>query len=175
MKEKEGARSEEPNYILTRLGLIASGGSLNVKSNLHHNFKINKVGEIHECSCEQLRQEVSFLKNCLRNYEVENKSIQPSKNDEIKRLFAEPNIKVVVNSYEILVPMKKDMIKVLPNNFNYAFERSVLLRRQALKNLKIKCTLIKTFDEPISASWLAPVDGAFIKSSRLYLAFFVTK
>ena len=50
--EREGACPEKSNYILTRLGPIASGGSLNVESNLHHNFKINNVREIHKCSCE---------------------------------------------------------------------------------------------------------------------------
>ena len=64
-----------------------------MESNLHHNFKINKVEEIHECSCEQLKQEVSFLKDCLRDHEIEDELIQPSKNDEITRLLVEPNIK----------------------------------------------------------------------------------
>ena len=67
LEEREGACPEEPNYVLTRLGAIASSGSLNVEPNLHHNFRINKVGEIHECSCEQLKQEVLFLKDCLGN------------------------------------------------------------------------------------------------------------
>ena len=34
---------------------------------------------------DQLKQEVSFLKDCLRNYEVEDESIQPLKNDKITR------------------------------------------------------------------------------------------
>ena len=34
--------------------------------------------------------------------------------------------------------MKKDVIKVWPNNFKYALERIALLRRQALKNSKMK-------------------------------------
>ena len=103
LEEREGARPEESNYVLTRLGPIASGESLNVESSLHHNFKINKVEEIHKCSCEQLKQEVSFLKHCLRNYEIKDELIQPSKNDEITRLLVEPNIKVIDNRYEIPV------------------------------------------------------------------------
>ena len=166
MEEREGARPEEPNYVLTKLGPIASGGSLNIKPNLHHNFKINKVGEIHDCSCEQLKQEVSFFKDCLRNYEIEDELIQPSKNDKITCLLVEPNIKVINNRYEILVPMKKDVINVLPNNFNYALKCTTLLCRQALKkNSKMKCTLIETFDELISASWLAPADNALKRNS----------
>ena len=39
--------------------------------------------------------------------------------------------------------MKKDVIDVLPNNFHNALERTALLRRQALKNSKMKCTLIE--------------------------------
>ena len=90
-------------------------------------------------------------------------------------LLVELNIKVIDNRYEIPVPMKKDMINVLPNNFNFALERTALLRRQALKNSKMKCTLIETFDELISAGWLAPVDNALKKNSFWYLPFFLTK
>ena len=91
---------------------------MNAKSNLHYNFKINKVGEIHECSCEELKQKVSFLKDCLHNYEVEDESIQLLKNDEITCLLVEPTIKVVDNHYKILIPMKKDVIDIFPNTFN---------------------------------------------------------
>ena len=98
MEEREGACSEEQNYVLTRLNPIASGGSLKVESNLRHNFKIKKVEEIHKCSCEQLKQEVSFLKDCLSNYEIEDELIQPSKNDKITCLLVEPNI--IDNSYK---------------------------------------------------------------------------
>ena len=83
------------------------------------------MGEIHERSCEQLKQEVSFLKDCLRNYEVKDESIQPPTN-EITCLLVEPNIKVVDNRYEFPVPMKKDVINVLPNNFNYALELCII-------------------------------------------------
>ena len=71
--------------------------------------------------------------------------------------------------------MKKDVINVLPNNFNHALERTALLRRQALKNSKMKCTLFETFDELISADWLAPVDNALKKNSCRYLPSFLTK
>ena len=71
--------------------------------------------------------------------------------------------------------MKKDVIKVLPNNFNYTLEYTALLRCQALKNSKMKCTLIETFDEMISAGWLAPVDNALKKNFCWYLPFFLTK
>ena len=171
LEEREGARPEKSNYVLTRLGPIASGGSLNVESNLHHNFKINNVEKIYDCSCEQLKQEVSFLKNCLRDYEIEDELIQPSKNDEITRLLVEPNVKVVNNRYKIPVPMKKDVINVMPNNFNYGLERTALLRRQGLKNSKMKCTLIETFDKLISTGWLAAVDNVLKKNSCWYLPF----
>ena len=71
--------------------------------------------------------------------------------------------------------MKKDVISVLPDNFNHALERTALLRRQALKNSKMKRTLIETFDELISAGWLAPVGNALKRNSCWYLPFFVTK
>ena len=101
---------------------------------MHHNFKINKVKEIYDFSCEQLKQEVSFLKDCLLNFEIEDKLIQLSKNNEITRMLVEPKIKIVDNRYEIPVPMKKDVIAVLPYNFNYALERTASLHREALKN-----------------------------------------
>ena len=63
----------------------------------------------------------------------------------------------------------------MPNNFNYALKRTALLRRQALKNPKIKSTLIETFDKLISAGWWASVGSTLIKSSCWYLPFFVTK
>ena len=71
--------------------------------------------------------------------------------------------------------MKKDVINVMPNNFNYALERIALLRCQALKNSIMKCNLIETFDELISAGWLAPVDNALKKNSCWYLPFSLTK
>ena len=109
------------------------------------------------------------------SYEVEDESIQPAKIREITRLLVEPNISIVDNRYEIPVPMKKLVTDVSPNNFNYALECTVLLRRQALKNSKMKCTLIETFDELISAGWLAPVGNALKKNSYWYFPFFVIK
>ena len=53
--------------------------------------------------------------------------------------------------------MKKDVIDILPNNYNYVLERTALLRRQALKNSKIKRTLLETFGELIYTGWLTPV------------------
>ena len=54
-----------------------------------------------------------------RSYEVEDELIQPSHNGQITRLLVEPNIKVIDNRYEIPVPMKKDVINVLPGNFYF--------------------------------------------------------
>ena len=142
---------------------------------MHRNFRINKVGKISECSCEQLKREVLFLKNCLRNCEVENELIQPSKNVEIIRPLIESNIKVIDNYYEISVVMMEDVINILPYNFNYASEHIALLRSQALKKSKMKRTSIKTFSELISAGWLAHIASALIKNSCSYLPFFITK
>ena len=53
--------------------------------------------------------------------------------------------------------------------FNYVLKPAALLRSQALKNLKMKRTLIKTFDQLISAGWLAPVDNelfAFVTKQK---------
>ena len=41
LEEREGAHPEEPNYVLTRLGPVASGGTVPVESNFFASFRVN--------------------------------------------------------------------------------------------------------------------------------------
>ena len=75
------------------------------------------------------------------------------------------NIKVVNNLYEIPVAVKIDMVDILANDSIYALALTASLRRQVLKNSKIKRALIETFVKLISAGWLAPADSTLIKNS----------
>ena len=102
VEEREGIRPEDPNYVLTRLGPIASDGR-NCSERKLHTLKVNL-----ECcnknDCIKLRQEVSALREQLRRYILEDEEIQVSASDEIARELVEPNVNVVNNRYEIPVP-----------------------------------------------------------------------
>ena len=85
LEEREGIRPEDPNYVLTRLGPIASGGCVdgrNCSERKLHTLKFNL-----ECcnknDCVKLRQEVSALRKQLRRYILEDEEIQVSTSDEI--------------------------------------------------------------------------------------------
>ena len=80
---------------------------------------------------------------------------------------------VVNGRYEIPVPLKMDIAKKLSNNFANACDRTVSLRRSALKNPELKRTLISTFQELTSAGWLVPI-GEDSSESRSCFLFFVT-
>ena len=111
--------------------------------------KINEVNSIQfkkkescklnlECcnknDCVKLRQDVSALREQLRRYILEDEEIQVSTSDEITRELVEPNVNVVNNRCEIPVPLKVDVVQALPNNYAYALDRNLLLRKSVLKN-----------------------------------------
>ena len=141
-EEREGIRPKDPNYVLTRLGTIASGGCVDGHKCSERKFQTLKVNL--ECcnknDCVKLRQEVSALREQLRRYILEDKEIQVSTSNEITRELVEPNVNVVNNRYEIPVPFKVDVVKALPNNYAYALNHNFLLRKSALKNNSVKKT-----------------------------------
>ena len=107
LEEREGIRPEDPNYVLTHLGPIASGDCVdgrNCSERKLHTLKVNL-----ECcnknDCVKLRQEVSALPEQLRRYILEDEEIQVSTSDEITQELVEPNVNVVNNRYEIPVPL----------------------------------------------------------------------
>ena len=177
LEEREVIRPEDPNYVLTRLGPIASGGCVdgrNCSKRKLHTLKVNL-----ECcnknDCVKLRQEVSALREQLRHYILEDEEIQASTSDEITRKLVELNMNVVNNRYKIPVPLKVDVVKALPNNYANALDHNFLLQKSALKNNSVKKTLIDTFHEIISNEWLVPVDSNPLCKPCYYLPFFVTK
>ena len=101
------------------------------------------------CECEQLKQEIAGLKESLRNYEIEDKVMQPSMNDAISRQMVESNVKVINGRYKIPVPIKMDVVTNLSDNYVCAVKRTTNLRQNALKNVKLKDILEETFQEMI--------------------------
>ena len=177
LEKCEGIRPEDPNYVLTRLDPIASGGCGDGRKCSKRKLQTLKVNL--ECcnknDCVKLRQEVSALREQLHCYILEDKEIQVSTSDEITRELVELNVNVVNNCYEIPVPLKVDVVKALPNNYAYALDCNFLLRKSALKNNSVKKTLIDTFHEIISNEWLVPIDSNPSCKPCCYLPFFVTK
>ena len=112
----------------------------------------------------------------MRNYEIEDEVKQPSMNDEIARQLVEFNVKVINGGYEIPVPLKMDVVTTLPDNYVCALNRTTNLRRNALKNVKLKDILEETFREMISEGWVVPIDDVTLSDTKCgYLRFFVTK
>ena len=82
LEEREGLDADEPNYVLTRLGTVASGGRMNVRSDQLQSWRV----QAGSCECDihkfqELEQEIAGLKETLRETEFQNEVIQPSKNE----------------------------------------------------------------------------------------------
>ena len=170
LEEREGLNPDEPNCVLTRHGPIASGGYASSGSHPPQNLKVSECVGV--CNCQQLKLENLGLKESLRNYELEDEVIQPSKNDEIVRELVESSVNVVSNRYEIPVA---NVVESSPNNYPCALHRTSSLRRKALSDVSLKNLLIDKFDEMISEGWITPVYGTPEDSGCWYLLFFVIK
>ena len=176
IEERESFNAEEPNCVLTRLGPIASGGQVKSESPVIYSLKvqIDETGD--SCRCEQLEREVSSLKQTLRELELEDEVVQPSRTEVKVRELVETKVKVVEGRYEIPMPLKCEIIDKLPNNCVGAVRRTELLRRSALKNVEMKLMLTVTFQEMITEGWILPSDETNVNNSPCwYLAFFVTR
>ena len=175
LDERESVHPGKPSYVLTRLGPIASGGRVPVESNskAYTSLKVNS------CNCKEsnyeLKSQIQSLKETLREYELEDEVTQPSRNDEKARELVERDVKIVNDRYEIPVPLNMEVVKSLPNNFDYALERTKAVRSSALKNDTLKQTLLETFRELIDEQWIVPVDRNATTGKVWYLPFFVTK
>ena len=173
LEEREGSNSEEPNYVLTRLGPIASGGCVHAGSKSLSNLKVQTNQNCKDC--ELLKRENIALKEAARANEIENETLQPSENDEIARKLVETNVKVVNDRYEIPVPLKNDVAEKLPNNYSNALKRTLSVRRKALNDVQLKNMLTETFEEMISEGWIETVDERLVHDNGCwYLPFFVT-
>ena len=133
-----GVNASEPNYVLTRLGPIASGGRVGVRSDSHQVLKARVNVDCDTNECKQLRLEITEIKAALRQVELENEETQLSRSEKLACSLVEPNVKVKDGRYEIPVPLRSDIVKKIPNNFSNALERTISLRRKALRRSYFK-------------------------------------
>ena len=112
LEEREGRTPDNPNFVLTRLGPIASGScQVGSRSNLCQSRKaevgevsnmcavdvitsVNRVGKqslvqgkdlvdcCKACDCDRLKQEIVVLTENLQSCELADEVIQPSKTDD---------------------------------------------------------------------------------------------
>ena len=104
---------------------MTSGGRVHACSDLVQSRRT----AVETCHCNvhksgELREENVTLRENLRDLELYNKEVQPSKNDELARSLVEPYIKVENDRYQIPFPVKQDVIDIMPNNFNYTLKRT---------------------------------------------------
>ena len=126
LEEREGASPEEPNYVLTRLGPIASGVRVSAFSGSLSALRVQVESyEDAACECVKLRHEVSSLRETVREYERQDEALQPSLNDERARNLVETRIKVANGRYEMPVPFKSEVLEALPNNYESALKRTL--------------------------------------------------
>ena len=180
LEEREGMDPEEPNYVLTRLGPIASGGRVCGRlnsSNCLSTMRINVCSPVNaNCECAKLKKENVALKQSIREYELQDEMIQPSRNDELTHKLIESDIKVKDARYEIPVPFNLEKLQTLPNNYENALNRTLSLRKTALRNSQLQQTLVDTFSELICKKWIEPIeDLSSCVEPTWYLPFFVTK
>ena len=157
LEERAGAHPEEPNYVLTRLGPVASGGTKPVELDSFSSFRVGvEALPSAACDCNELKQKVVALKEALRECEMEDETIQPSKTDELAKSLVEPHIKVVDGCYEMPVLIKNEILQKLPDNYNSALKRTLSWRRNALRNPTLEKTLLNTFAELVPEEWIVP-------------------
>ena len=61
--------------------------------------------------------------------------VQPSRNEELAHELTVPHIKVVDEGrYEIPVPLKSKKLETLSDNYYFALNRTLSLRKTALRN-----------------------------------------
>ena len=71
------------------------------------NFSVEPLRS--ERSCNELQQEITLLKETIREYELQDELIQPFGTDEIARNLVKPHISVVNGRYVMPVPFKTEM------------------------------------------------------------------
>ena len=151
---REGADPEEPNFVLTRLGPVASGGRAPSSNSALSTLKV-VVEPLQSCDCFKLKEEIFSLKETVRQYELQDEVLQPSRTDEFTSSLVEPNIKVVNGRYEMPVPLKSGMLDKLSNNYENALKRTMTLK--AMRNPELHNLLCDTFAELVAEGWMEPV------------------
>ena len=92
IEEREGLNHDDPNYVFTRLGLIASGERLSVKCYLRGTMKVGVDTSCNVEECDRLKLEITSLTERLRDYELDDEIVQSSQNDELTRQLVEPHL-----------------------------------------------------------------------------------
>ena len=177
LEEREGLTPDEPNLVLTRLGPIASGGRVSSCGEYVSVRRTQVANNLeYSCDCSKLKLENSDLKQKLRDLELQDEVIQLSRNEDIAREIVESNIKIVDDRYEIPVPLKPEVVERLPNNYHSALNRTLLIQKRALKNVKLREILLNTFQELLDENWLVPVYDSISEQDKCwYLPFFVSR
>ena len=181
LEEHVGADPEEPNYVLMRLGPIASGGKINANmsssnslSTLRVNIQSKAPVNPAPCDCTKVKEENAPLKKALFELELQDEMVQQSRNEELAHELTVTNIKVVDEGrYEIPVPLKSKKLETLPGNYDIALNRTLSLRKTALRNPQMRQTLTNTFDELISQKWIELVECSVSKKPTWHLPFFL--
>ena len=133
LEKRENKHPDHPDYLLTPLWPIVSGKRLGARWSVCKNFKIQVDGDCDGCECGQLKQEITGLKESLRNYEIEDEVKQPSINDKVACQLVESNAKVINGRYENSLPLKMDVVTNWSDNYICALNWTVNLRRNVLK------------------------------------------
>ena len=176
MEQRKGLNSNEPNNVLTRLGPMASGGRMDICSNLINSRRaVVNVCKCDARECENLRLENASLKENLQKIELKDEKLLPWREDDMARSLVEPNIKVVNGRFEMPVPLKAELIETPPDNYELSLKRTLSLRVSALKNPVLKQTLIDKFSELIEEGWIESVDNVHFVLPKWNLPYFVTK
>ena len=98
MEEREGLTPDQPNFVSTRLGLIASTSRVDICGDFVSVQRTKIVSDA------QLNADNSQLKHKLHKLQVQDEVIHSSRNENIIRETIESNDKVVYDRYEIPVP-----------------------------------------------------------------------
>ena len=72
LEERKDLNASEPNYVLTQLAPIASGGHVEVRSDSQHVLKARVNVDCDTSECEQLRQDITELNAALRQVKLSN-------------------------------------------------------------------------------------------------------
>ena len=107
----KGAIPEEPNYVLTRLGLIASGGQ--VPAVISGSLSALRVDSYEDAAreCSELKREVSALKETVREYERQEEILLPSLNDELAKNLLNPRLRLQMAVMKCQYPLNRTFLK----------------------------------------------------------------
>ena len=129
-------------------------------SNSLQALRVQTISADADCSkCNELQHTLATAKETLREFQLLDEEVQPSKNDELACQQVEPFVRVVQGRYEMPVSFKANVLKALPNNYNDALKRTLSVRQTAFKNNELKCTLTDTFAELLESGWIGLLVG----------------